>query len=57
MWFVVPETKDRSYAELDELFERKIPAWRFKSTETSTQQILESEREAGMLGREASRAK
>lgn len=28
----LPETKGRSYGELDLLFERKIPAWRFKST-------------------------
>ncbi|WVF67731.1 hypothetical protein IAT40_002490 [Kwoniella sp. CBS 6097] len=32
--YMVPETKGRSYAELDELFERKIPAWKFASTET-----------------------
>ena len=31
---LVPETKGRSYAELDELFERKIPAWKFHKTET-----------------------
>ncbi|OCF41065.1 hypothetical protein I317_05076 [Kwoniella heveanensis CBS 569] len=32
--YMVPETKGRSYAELDELFERRIPAWKFASTET-----------------------
>ncbi|THU82598.1 general substrate transporter [Dendrothele bispora CBS 962.96] len=35
--FFVPETKGRSLEELDELFERKpsIPAWKFRTTETS----------------------
>ena len=28
----LPETKHRSYAELDLLFEHKIPAWRFRKT-------------------------
>lgn len=31
--FFVPETKDRSYAELNMLFHEKVPAWRFKGTE------------------------
>ncbi|RMZ78327.1 hypothetical protein DV738_g3839, partial [Chaetothyriales sp. CBS 135597] len=31
--FFVPETKDRSYAELNILFREKVPAWRFKTTE------------------------
>ncbi|RMZ86857.1 hypothetical protein DV736_g5917, partial [Chaetothyriales sp. CBS 134916] len=30
--FFVPETKDRSYAELNVLFGEKVPAWQFKST-------------------------
>ncbi|RMD42597.1 hypothetical protein DV735_g2558, partial [Chaetothyriales sp. CBS 134920] len=29
----VPETKDRSFAELSILFREKVPAWRFKTTE------------------------
>ncbi|KAM0335047.1 hypothetical protein ACHAQA_000081 [Verticillium albo-atrum] len=32
-----PETKGRTYAELDELFQRGVPAWRFQSTRTSHQ--------------------
>ncbi|KAF5388947.1 hypothetical protein D9757_005152 [Collybiopsis confluens] len=28
----LPETKGRSYGELDLMFENKVPAWRFKST-------------------------
>lgn len=34
VWFLVPETKGRTYTELDELFERRIPAWKFHKTET-----------------------
>jgi hypothetical protein len=37
LYFVFPETKNRSYPELDELFERKISARKFSSTETSAQ--------------------
>lgn len=28
----LPESKGRSYGELDLMFEHKVPAWRFKST-------------------------
>ncbi|KAH7349636.1 general substrate transporter [Plectosphaerella cucumerina] len=35
--FFFPETKGRTYLELDELFERRVPAWRFASTVTSYQ--------------------
>ena len=28
----LPETKDRTYEELDVLFEKRVPAWRFAST-------------------------
>jgi hypothetical protein len=31
----------RSAAELDELFESKIPAWRFHKTVTATQRLVE----------------
>ena len=33
MW----QTYGRTYWELDELYERKIPAWRFKNTKTSSE--------------------
>ncbi|RFN47645.1 maltose permease mal31 [Fusarium flagelliforme] len=36
-----PETKGRTYHELDELFERRVPAWKFASTKTSHQEELE----------------
>ena len=35
MWF--PESKGRTYAEMDELFERGVPAWKFASTKTAHQ--------------------
>ncbi|KAL4882336.1 hypothetical protein BJY04DRAFT_217254 [Aspergillus karnatakaensis] len=40
VWFLVPETKGRSFGELDELFERKIPAWRFAQTKTSVDEYF-----------------
>jgi SP family general alpha glucoside:H+ symporter-like MFS transporter len=42
MWYVVPETKGRTYSELDELFERRVPAWRFKTTKTSVDDLKAS---------------
>ena len=30
--FKLPESKDRSYAELNVLFEHRVPAWKFKGT-------------------------
>lgn len=35
MWFVIPETKNRSYVELDEMFELRVPARKFATYETS----------------------
>ncbi|KAL1407971.1 hypothetical protein Q8F55_004768 [Vanrija albida] len=32
-WFRMPETKGITYAEMDILFEKDTPAWKFKSTE------------------------
>jgi SP family general alpha glucoside:H+ symporter-like MFS transporter len=32
MWFMLPETKARTFAELDMLFENKVPARRFAKT-------------------------
>lgn len=31
-YFTIPETKGRSYAELDDLFQRRIPARQFAKT-------------------------
>jgi len=35
VWFMIPEYAGRTYAELDELFARKVPARKFKSTVTT----------------------
>ncbi|KAI4726723.1 MFS general substrate transporter [Aureobasidium sp. EXF-10728] len=38
LWLYYPETYGRTYWELDELYERKIPAWKFKNTATTSDQ-------------------
>ncbi|WVW84371.1 hypothetical protein I302_106405 [Kwoniella bestiolae CBS 10118] len=38
LYLFYPETYGRTYWELDELYERKIPAWRFKDTPTLSDQ-------------------
>ncbi|KAJ0415216.1 general substrate transporter [Aspergillus carlsbadensis] len=38
-----PETKGRTYQELDELFERRIPAWKFAATVTAYQAEVENQ--------------
>ncbi|KAH8896835.1 general substrate transporter [Thozetella sp. PMI_491] len=38
-FYIVPETKGRSAAELDELFEKKVKAWNFAKTETANQRL------------------
>ncbi|KXJ89300.1 general substrate transporter [Microdochium bolleyi] len=40
--FFYPETKGRTYAEIDELYERNIPAWRFNKTKTHAQAEIEA---------------
>lgn len=40
LYFVFPETKGRSFAELDELFEEKVPLRKFKGHVTSTQKAI-----------------
>ncbi|KAF2021571.1 general substrate transporter [Aaosphaeria arxii CBS 175.79] len=40
-----PETKGRTYNELDELFERRIPAWKFATTKTAYNEEVEHQEE------------
>ncbi|KAI5254627.1 sugar transporter [Aureobasidium subglaciale] len=52
-WFRLPETKDRSFGEIDLLFEHKVPARKFRTTEAdqfaTSQMILEiKEKEAAV---------
>ena len=36
VWFFIPETKGRTSIEIDELYERGIPAWKWTKTEILT---------------------
>ncbi|KAF4555557.1 Sugar (and other) transporter-like protein 33 [Elsinoe fawcettii] len=42
IWLLIPETKGRSAAELDELFEKKVKPWRFHKTQTATQRAVQA---------------
>jgi sugar porter (SP) family MFS transporter len=46
MWLYVPETKGRAAAEIDELYECKIPAWRWSKTQTAAEQQMHAAVEA-----------
>ncbi|KAH8926173.1 maltose permease [Atractiella rhizophila] len=43
-FFRLPETRGRSYAELDILFENKVPAWKFSKTQVDQFHIHEKKR-------------
>lgn len=50
-WFELPETKGRTFAELDLLFENHVPARKFKSTEVTVFEVghmMETLGEAGI---------
>jgi len=36
IWFMVPETAGRTFAEIDELYKRGVPAWKWSQTEVLT---------------------
>lgn len=40
LWLYLPETKGRSAAEIDELYERKISAWRWSKTTTVAEEQM-----------------
>jgi MFS family permease len=35
-FFLIPETKGRTYAEIDEMYDKKIPMWKWKNYRTET---------------------
>jgi len=51
LWFFLPETRARAVAEMDELFEKRIPAWRTSKyvteAEKQLERVLEAEKKAG----------
>ncbi|KAL1852832.1 hypothetical protein VTK73DRAFT_9124 [Phialemonium thermophilum] len=46
MWFVIPETKNRSYVELDEMFELHVPTRKFATYETSVDRAKKAQQQA-----------
>jgi sugar porter (SP) family MFS transporter len=36
-FFLIPETKSRTYAEIDEMYDKKVPMWKWSTYETSTE--------------------
>ena len=46
-YFTIPETKGRSYLELDELFDRKVSARKFRKAETQADLQKKQMRERG----------
>lgn len=42
VFLMFPETKGRTYQELDELFEKGVKAWNFDKTETTHQRSVEA---------------
>ncbi|CAK1367616.1 uncharacterized protein RHO25_013134 [Cercospora beticola] len=49
LWMYYPETQGRTYWELDELYERKVPAWKFKKTQTLTERSGQKERSRSVV--------
>ncbi|KAJ5825160.1 hypothetical protein N7474_002298 [Penicillium riverlandense] len=41
MWLYLPETRSRSAGEIDELYERKVPAWRWSETVTAAEEQMQ----------------
>ncbi|OAA66461.1 General substrate transporter [Niveomyces insectorum RCEF 264] len=49
LWFYQPETTNRSYEELDEMFVKKVPARKFKTFKTDVEQRTERAEEKSSL--------
>ncbi|KAL4806577.1 general substrate transporter [Aspergillus unguis] len=45
LWFYQPETAGRTYAELDEMFYNRVPAWKFKGYQTDSQAMGDAVKE------------
>ena len=54
LWLYYPETYGRTYLELDELYERRVPAWKFRNTPTLSDQS--GEKNATLISKKARRA-
>ncbi|RDW89937.1 uncharacterized protein DSM5745_01712 [Aspergillus mulundensis] len=52
LWFYQPETAGRTYAELDEMFAKRVPAWKFKTYQTDSQAMGEAVREGDDVKRD-----
>lgn len=39
-WFRLPETKDRTFGEIDILFENRVPARKFKHTQVDRKHMI-----------------
>ena len=37
MYFFMPETRGRTFAEIDEMYAAKVPAWKWRSYRTSVE--------------------
>jgi SP family sugar:H+ symporter-like MFS transporter len=45
-YFYVPETKDRTLEEIDQLYDKRVPTWKFKSFQTT--QFRREDNEGGV---------
>lgn len=44
MWFGIPEMKNRTYAEIDRMFEMKLPTRKFRTYQVPATEVVESQR-------------
>lgn len=54
-WLFIPELKGRTLEEIDELFAKKVPAWRFKKFRTTIQDdaLVEVQAHGGTVEKDA----
>lgn len=51
LWFCQPETKNRTYLDIEVLYENKIPARQFKNFAVVDGHVVEKEHKGGFLSR------